>query len=278
MLVCRNQDVTDMIKETIENMKIVCEKRKVDNYDLELSTDDTIQVIEEEKVLNYPQLINCLSVNYTDENVVSDETDYNEFGYVVIKISDNSEKNAKHPITILKKHFKSPAKFKGTKSFIFNGKQAEVFEKQLLVIGSNIDAINIDNFFYIVNRDTFNTMLNFKDFYYKVIDENTENIVQAELFDDVETFISDCRNDGRYVIRLTKAILTESFKNVKKNKQKLKEIKRDYRLNLEFTQEGKIIYKKENVSEILNLLLEHYVTSALTDEKMLAKAIEKYKL
>ena len=68
----------------------------------------------------------------------------------------------------------------------------------------------------------------------------------------------------------------ESFKNVKDNKNKLQDIKKDYKLNLEFTDDGKIVYNKEHVNEILNLLLEHYVTSALTDKRMLAKAIEKY--
>ncbi|MEE0940004.1 Kiwa anti-phage protein KwaB-like domain-containing protein, partial [Methanobrevibacter sp.] len=100
-------------------------------------------------------------------------------------------------------------------------------------------------------------------------------IKQAELFDNADDFIADCRNNGRYVTRLTKAILVESFKNVKDNKNKLQDIKKDYKLNLEFTDDGKIVYNKEHVNEILNLLLEHYVTSALTDKRMLAKAIEK---
>lgn len=276
MLVCRNQDITDMVKETLDNMITKCEERHIDNYDLELSTDDTIQVVEEKKVLNYPQLINSLSINYTEENTVNDKIDYNEFGYVIIKVSDNSEEEAKSSITLLKKHFRSPAKFKGTKSFIFNGNQAEVFNKRLLIVGSNIEAVNVEQFFYIVNRDVFNTMLNFKDLYYKIVDENTEEIKQADLFDNTDEFITNCRNDGRYVTRLTKAILVESFKNVKANKEKLKSIKVDYGLNLEFTEDGKIVYKKEHISEILNLLLEHYVTSALTNKKMLAKAIEKY--
>lgn len=137
-------------------------------------------------------------------------------------------------------------------------------------------SVYIAGYFYITNRDNFNTMLNFKDVYYKIVDDNAEQIKQAELFDNAEEFIADCRNNGRYVTRLTKAILVESFKNVKDNKNKLQDIKKDYKLNLEFTDDGKIVYNKEHVNEILNLLLEHYVTSALTDKRMLAKAIEKY--
>lgn len=200
MLLCRNQDIEEMLEETLTNMEKVTQERTIDEYDLELSTDDTVQVIEE----------------------------------------------------------------------------AVAFDKPLLVIGSNVEAFNVAGYFYITNRDNFNTMLNFKDVYYKIVDDNAEQIKQAELFDNAEEFIADCRNNGRYVTRLTKAILVESFKNVKDNKNKLQDIKKDYKLNLEFTDDGKIVYNKEHVNEILNLLLEHYVTSALTDKRMLAKAIEKY--
>lgn len=276
MLLCRNQDIEEMLEETLTNMEKVTQERTIDEYDLELSTDDTVQVIEEEKVINYSQLTESITVDYTDDNTINENTDYDKLDFVVVKLSDNSGEDPKPAITVLKKHLKSPAKFKGTKRFVFNGKEAVAFDKPLLVIGSNVEAFNVAGYFYITNRDNFNTMLNFKDVYYKIVDDNAEQIKQAELFDNAEEFIADCRNNGRYVTRLTKAILVESFKNVKDNKNKLQDIKKDYKLNLEFTDDGKIVYNKEHVNEILNLLLEHYVTSDLTDKRMLAKAIEKY--
>ena len=276
MLLCRNQDIEEMLEETLSNIEKVTQERTIDHYDLELSTDDTVQVIEEEKVINYPQLTDSITVDYTDDNTINENTDYDKLDFVVVKISDNSEEEPKPAITMLKKHLKSPAKFKGTKRFVFNGREALAFDKPLLVIGSNVEAFHVAGYFYITNRDNFNTMLNFKDVYYKIVDDNVEQIKRAELFDNADDFIADCRNNGRYVTRLTKAILVESFKNVKDNKNKLQDIKKDYKLNLEFTNDGKIVYNKEHVNEILNLLLEHYVTSALTDKRMLAKAIEKY--
>lgn len=276
MLLCRNQDIEEMLEESLNNINRITQERTIDNYDLEISTDETIQVIEEEKVINYPKLTESITVDYTDENTINDTTDYDKLDFVVVKVSDNSEEEPRPAITILKKHIKSPAKFKGTKRFVFNGAEAKVFTKPLLVIGSNVEAFNVAGFFYITNRDNFNTMLQFKDIYYKIVDDNTDEIKQSELFDNADDFITDCRNNGRYVTRLTKAILVESFKNVRANRNRLMDIKRNYRLNLEFTEDGKIVYNKEHVNEILNLLLEHYVTSALTDKRMLAKAIEKY--
>jgi hypothetical protein len=274
MLECRNQDIEEMLGVTLENMEKITQERTIDMYDFELSTDDTVQVIEEEKVSNYKQLTEAITIEYTDCNNIDEKTEFDKLDFVVVKISDNSEK--KPAVTLLKKYLKSPAKFKGTKRFVFNGSEAVAFDKPLLVIGSNVEAFNVAGYFYIINRDNFNTILNFKDMYYKIVDDNAEQIRQAELFDNVDDFIDDCRNNGRYVVRLTKAILVESFKNVKNNKNKLQGIKKNYGLKLEFTDDGKIVYNKEHVNEILNLLLEHYVTSALTDKRMLAKAIEKY--
>lgn len=276
MLSCRNQDIEEMLEESLANIDRIAEERTIDNYDLEVSVDQTIQIIEEKKVINYPQLLESVTVEYTEKNTISEYTDYDKLDFVVVKLSDNSENQPKPTITILKKHIKSPAKFKGAKRYVFNGTEAKVFVKPLLVIGTNVEAFNIEGYFYIANRDNFNSMLNFKDVYYKIVDENSEEIKRADLFDNTDEFITDCRNNGRYITRLTKAILVESFKNVRANRDKLINIKRDYRLNLEFTDDGKIVYNKEYVNEILNLLLEHYVTSALTDKRMLAKAIEKY--
>lgn len=276
MLVCRNRDVEEMLEETLSNMERITKEREIDNYDLEVSADDVVQVIKEERVVNYPQIMESVSVEYTDENTITENTDYDKLDFVVLKISDNSVENPRPAITILKKHLKSPAKFRGTKRFVFNGKEAVAFDKPLLVIGSNVEAFHLAGYFYITNRDNFNSMLNFKDVYYKIVDDSVEVIKRADLFDHADEFIADCRSNGRYITRLTKAILVDSFKNVETNKNKLKDIKRDYKLNLEFTADGKIVYNKEHVNEILNLLLEHYVTSALTDKRMLAKAIEKY--
>lgn len=276
MLVCRNRDVEEMLKETLANMERIVKEREIDSYDLEVSADDTIQMIKEEKVINYPQLMSAVTVEYTDENTLTEKTDYDKLDFVVLKISDNSVGKPKPPITILKKHLKSPAKFRGSKRFVFNGKEAVAFDKPLLVIGSNVEAFHIAGYFYVTNRDNFNSMLSFKDVYYKIVDKNVEAIKQAELFDQADEFIADCRSNGRYITRLTKAILVDSFKNVRNNKNKLQDIKRNYNLKLEFTTDGRIVYNKAHVNEILNLLLEHYVTSALTDKRMLAKAIEKY--
>lgn len=276
MLSCKNKDIIDMLYETLDNMDKIVNDRSIDKYDLEVSVDESIQVVKSNDVINFERLKEKLTVEYTPDNIISDKTDYNRFDFIYIQLSDNKDKDSYQTLTMIKRHLKSPAKLRGAKSFVFNGNEAKVYDKSLLIIGDNVEAFHVGETFYVLNRNNFNSYLNFKDLYYRIVDDNKDSIIESELFDDAEEFVAECRSNGRFVTRLTKAILADGFKNVKKNKSKLNDLKKDFKLNLEFTEDGKIIYKKEHIDEILNLLLEHYVTSALTDKKMLALAIEKY--
>ena len=114
----------------------------------------------------------------------------------------------------------------------------------MLIIGPNAEAFNLDGNFYILNRNYFNSMLKFKDIYCKVLDDHEEEIAESALLDDAKAFVEDCKADGRYTARLTKAVLAEGFKNVENNKQKLNMLKKNHGLKLEFDSDGKIIYKK----------------------------------
>lgn len=274
MFACKEKDVEDMVVETINNMKEQLESKDFDKYDLEVSVDDVVQVIEKEKVENHEKIISKITIDLKEENTIGEETDFGKFNFLVIKISSTNED--KEPIVLYKRHYKSPAKFKKTRSFSFNGKEAKVFKKELLIIGSNVDALCMSEYFYIVNRDHFNTILDFKDVYQKIVDSNETQIVECDVFENPEQFIMDCKENGRHVVRLTKAILAEGFKNLESNKTKLPEILSNHKLQLQLGTDGKIVYNKEHTGEILNLLLEHYVTSDLTDRRMVAKAIEKY--
>lgn len=115
-----------------------------------------------------------------------------------------------------------------------------------------------------------------KELFYIAFDVST--LPDRKLLDDVsalEDIIMVGYPNGIWDEKNNKPIFRKGI-TATDNKNKLQDIKKDYKLNLEFTDDGKIVYNKEHVNEILNLLLEHYVTSALTDKRMLAKAIEKY--
>ena len=63
MFACREKDIDDMVGETINNMKEHLESKEFDKYDLEVSVDDVVQVIEKDKVDNHEQIISKITLN-----------------------------------------------------------------------------------------------------------------------------------------------------------------------------------------------------------------------
>ena len=94
---------------------------------------------------------------------------------------------------------------------------------------------------------------------------------------DSDHFVAVCDADGRYLTRLTKAILAKGFEEVTKNKGDIPSVVKEFELSLKTSKNGEIVYRgKDDIPEILNLLLRHYVIDALTSNKMIAAAIQEY--
>ncbi len=277
MLSCKNNDIEEVLAESVVGVLSRLDVRRIDTYDLETSTDNTIEVVEKDKVSTYPLIDQAFTIDYTPSNTVSEGMDYDRLDFSVVRLSYSGEYGNNLPqLTLFKKYYKPTAKLKAAKRIVFTGKEAKIFNKKLLVIAPNVEAFLLDDNFYIIERNAFQIMMNFKDLYQKVIEEHIEEMKATQLLDDMDTFIQECRSNGNYVTRLAKVILCDGFKNLLDNKEKISVIARDYNLKLETNQTGQIKYNKNQINEVLNLLLDHYVTSALTDRKMIAKAIEQY--
>lgn len=274
MFQCSNSSIEVAVSNTLDNIDRILNKRKLDNYDLEVSIDDTIQTIEKEKVLNSEKILSQITIQYNDENTLNEKINFDKLDFLVMKISS---KNSDMPsLTIFKKHLRLASKYKNSLKGTFNGKEYKPFYKNILIIGDNVDAILINDFYYITNRNNFNSMLDFKDIYHKIITENSKEIIESKLLNNTRQFIEDCQGDGRYVQRLTKAILADGFKNVKEYHSNLPGLIKKHKLKLSLNRNKEIVYDKSNINEVLNLLLQHYVTSDLTQKSMIAKAIESY--
>jgi len=274
MFQCSNSSIEVAILNTLENIDSILNKRKLDNYDLEVSIDETIQTIEKEKVLNSENILSQITIEYNDENTLNEKINFDKLDFLVIQIS--SKKSDMPSITIFKKHLRLSSKYKNSLKGTFYGKEYKPFNKNILIIGDNVDAILINDFYYITNRNNFNSMLNFKDIYHKIIMENSKDIIESNLLNNTRQFIEDCQGDGRYLQRLTKAILADGFKNVKEYHSNLPNLIKKHKLKLSLNRNKEIVYDKSNINEVLNLLLQHYVTSDLTQKSMIARAIESY--
>ena len=48
----------------------------------------------------------------------------------------------------------------------------------------------------------------------------------------------------------------------------------NHKLKIKLDKDNKIVYEEEYTKEILDLLLDHYVTSELTDKRAVARALD----
>ena len=120
-------------------------------------------------------------------------------------------------------------------------------------------------------------MFAYKDVFARILNENADMIRKSGLLTEADQFMADCESDGRYLTRLTKVILAKGFDEVSKKKAEIPGVIKEFNLSLKASVDGEIVYRgKEDIPELLNLLLRHYVIDALTSNKMIAAAIQEY--
>ena len=274
-LAANKSDISETIKQSIKYIINETENRSFEKYDLEVSIDDTVQTISSETVLNGVTLIEKIkNISFDTDNILDDTVNLSTLKTIVIQLYNPMKDQT---IYFFEKYIPVSAKFKRSTKFTLIGKTAKPFKEEIISLHSAVDAILLNDTYYVLNRRNFNSMFNYKDFFYKIIKDNQEMINNSGFMNNTEQFINDCMENGRQLPRLTKIILAEGFDKVLENKSKLPGIKEKYKLKFELDQDGRIEYKdKDCINDILNVLLEHYVISALTDREMLAKVIESY--
>lgn len=279
MLECGNEKIANnTVEQSLKSvLKYIEKSLETTRYDLDLANDDKIQVIEKENVINSNAILNLITDILNEENTMTDKVNFSSLDFIVIKLCSPEE--SIDDLYLFKKCMHFSAKFRDAMKYTLNGKVLKTYDEEILTIGTNVETILYKNFFYIFNRNSFNSMFDYRDLFYKVIDENTEQIVKLELFEEAKEFINDCRNDGRYNGRLAKAILLGCFNKEQFEKDRVKKLKSLFseKIEVDLSENGKIMYSgKSDINCILNIMLKHYVIDPVSQEKMIAKAIERY--
>lgn len=269
-------NIIETILSSFQYLEKEINKRSFETYDLELSLDETVQIVEKDQVINSNEVIDEIADSINDERVLEENFDMSKIHFIVVQLYSNSKNKSMY---FFQKYVHPTSKYKRTYKFTLHGKEAVPIKKDIITFNPIVDAVLVDDKFYILDRKSFNTIFNFKDVFYKIISENTQEIKDSGLFVSTDLFLKECSEDGRHLPRLIKVILSKGFETVKENKDKLKDLKNKYNLSFELTDDHKIKYNdKKDIPDILKVLLNYFVKSALTDKSMIAKAIEKYEV
>lgn len=272
MLKTKLEDIESVLLGSFTYVVDELDKRTIDIYDLEISIDDSTQTVAKSDVVHSQEILNEITVDYTQENVVSENTDLSRMKFLVIQVFFNNKS-----LYLFKKYVQPSTAYKTCEKYIFSGGILKPFTDEIITINSVVDAILLDETYFIFNRNTFNSIFAYKDVFAKILNDNADMIRDSGILTDSDLFVSDCEADGRYLTRLTKVILAKGFDEVAKKKAEIPSVIKEFNLSLKTSAEGEIIYRgKEDIPEMLNLLLRHYVIDALTSNKMIAAAIQEY--
>lgn len=272
MLKTKLEDIGEVIKESFEFLINELDKRSLDIYDLEISVDDSTQMVNKLEVPNGIKILDELTVEYTDANVVTENIDLSKIKFMVIQVFINDKS-----IYMFKKYIQPSTAYKTTQKYTFSGGLLKPFTDELITISSTVDALLFGDLYYVFNRSAFNSIFAYKDVFKKILDDNADMIRNSGLLTEADQFIVDCEADGRYLTRLTKVILAKGFEEVARKKKEIPTVVKEFDLSLKISENGELIYcGKEDIPELLNLLLRHYVIDALTSNKMIAAAIQEY--
>ncbi len=272
MLKTKLDDLKSVITGSFTYIMDELDKRTLDIYDLEISVDESTQMVSKNDVIHGEEILQEITVDLTEDNVVSENTDLTKIKFMVIQIYIK-----KKSLYLFKKYVQPSTAYKTSEKYIFSGGILKPFTDEIITINSYVDALLFDETYYVFNRNTFNSIFAYKDVFAKILNDNTEMIRNSGLLTEADQFVSDCESDGRYLTRLTKVILAKGFDEVTKKKSEIPSVIKEFNLSLKTSMEGEIVYRgKEDIPELLNLLLRHYVIDALTSNKMIAAAIQEY--
>lgn len=155
-------------------------------------------------------------------------------------------------------------------AFIGDGQLNKV-EKAIIALDRIYDATllmkgdSISSKVFILNRSKFESFFSFIEIYSKEIEDNKEDLERIKLIENVNEFISFCASDSRKIKKLAQILRDGKADNI--DRDKIKRITTEFRLNIEFTDDGKLKPTKENIWVVLRILNDDYLKSDVTGSK-----------
>lgn len=254
------------------------------------TSDDLDGAIKEIIINDINQIEEALDYSILTENhansvltIASDETMINDF---IDMISAQDEaKRAHKPKELINSEFyiikvisddkillaakKLPSTWKtknksGSRNAIFRASELDISENETFEIYKSIDFYYVDGDIFIRNKKNFESILRYKAAYIGNLSELTEEKEFSGIFTDTKE-ISDYVGTNKTHLRRSSAIKTKAFYKNKKFMKNLKEKYEEYKLEIHFSNDGKIDPSKSNCTHIFQALLDHRLMSGFSE-------------
>lgn len=185
------QELKVILLNTIE---YYLDNRNIEKYDLEISCDDSIDVVDTEAVEEYEKLFENIN-NERSINKISEETSFDKINFIYFKIE---KPNSDIKITIFKKFIKPQNALRKSMKVKLLGEKMKRVKEDILYLDSLVSCFEYNGKFYIFDRNHFNSLFKFREMYCKLVDDNSNEICKSEFIDDPEAFIEKCKNNRTF--------------------------------------------------------------------------------
>jgi len=173
---------------TLKNLLTRMENCSLTEYDFEYNKDETIQYLNKSDVVYSDEIIKNISVNLDDSNTLSDATKMDNLDFIVVQLVAGND--VIKDLYLYKKYIKSSTAFNKSVKLVFDGAQPKIFDKPILTISDNIDTVLFNDEYYIISRNGFNSIFNYKEGFKKIIDNGYAEIEAASVFSEIDLVLS----------------------------------------------------------------------------------------
>lgn len=154
---------------------------------------------------------------------------------------------------------------KGIISQLINDELIEL-DSDFLGIDELIDMVLMDTTMLIVNHISLERVFNYRDKFQEMTNQAIGRIVVEGKMANVEQFSEDCLRDVRIMKRFTDLMSKDRLPLFFENYERVPEIVKALELDIEFDDEGKMIYRdKSQLFHIIHLMSDSYFKSLIAE-------------
>jgi hypothetical protein len=148
-------------------------------------------------------------------------------------------------------------------------------DKEFIGIDETVDIVLMDNVLYILNHISLERVFNFRDLFLQATNEAMGELLNRSVLANLEQFSEDCSRDVRAMKRITDIMTKGRLPLFFDNFDKVPAIVDRIGIDIQFDEEGKIIYRdKSQLFPIIYLMSDSYFKSLLAERTGIAKTEE----
>ena len=236
-----------------------------------------VGVADEENELLLPSTVECLAKvieSVKDEKILREmkKLDISKISFYCTEISFDGK------VVYLLRQFSKMNKLRNSFIGHFFDDELREMDSDFLGIDALTDIVYAPDSetLIVLNHISLERIFNYRDEFLRITNAAIGDIVDKGIMENVEQFSEDCRRDVRILKRFTDMMSKDRLPLFFEHYEKVPEIVRELDLDIDFDEDGKIIYRERSqLFHIINLMSDAYFESLLAGRRGVVKTEDR---